>query len=534
MIRKLFFVLSCFTVGIAFANPQLVMSQQDPAVLKARISQLNEMRNNNQFSDAERERLDALWQDASTIEIMNDRCGTISITEQIDESCGHFYQYELPKFEAAFFKLTGEIRLSPNRLSNAIEQRRQAINQCYEALQIEAFYPTRYFTLEGNYTPEPLSRGVEVSYNFSLTEKDDAIKELNDRIRQWHSVCGHIIHHSDNSGALAPIFTELVRQSRSEAPNVNGGLYFELEQGYGKRLLVKTAKGIEGVYYLNGRELFNYKINGGSQIFAINLDGRRASASLIQGEHWRDRVVFDDNDLENGLMGRFVWSESRNTWSSDKPAKSSVSAPAAQYQSYGNDDWNEPRSVRSQPVSSSSSTSFNINFQLFVGLNLAFGQADEASELYKKEGYSSYGGEHDSVFAITGYLDGIVAFEFSRNFAIGIGGGIAWNNISYERCRSQIDTNCDEEDLYSTIAPMFTAELNFGDGLNWGPRISYVFDTDFPTLYLGAFAELGNLIGLELGWVNTEGLWNNIYLGITARFPPRHFSENLKNATSNK
>lgn len=214
MIRKLVMMLFSLAAGIAFASPQLVMSQQDPAVLKAYISQLREMRNSGKFSAAEREQLDELWRTAADIEVMNDRCGTISITEEIDESCENFYQYELPKFETQYFKLTGEIRLSPNRLSNAIEQRRQAINQCYEALQVDAFYPTRYFTLEGSYTPEPLSKGVEVSYNFSLEENRGAINDLNDRIRQWYNACGKIIHHSDNSGALAPIFVELVRQPR--------------------------------------------------------------------------------------------------------------------------------------------------------------------------------------------------------------------------------------------------------------------------------------------------------------------------------
>jgi len=525
MIRKLFPVLFCLAAGVATANPQLVMSQQDPAVIKARISQLNEMRQNGQLSDAERQRLDDLWQDASTIEIMNDRCGTISITEQIDESCGNFYQYELPKFEAKFFKLTGEIRLSPNRLSNAIEQRRQSINQCYDALQVEAFYPTRYFTLEGNYTPEPLSRGVEVSYNFSLVENEDAMGDLNDRIRQWYSVCGTIIHHSDNSGALAPIFEELVRQSQSNAGGVSGELYFEFEQGYRQRLLVKTRNGIEGIYYLNGRELFNYKIDAGRTIFSISLDGGRYSASLVQGGNWKNKVIFDDNDLQDGLMGRFVWGNPRHFWSSNKPSRV-ASSPSPEYKSYDN-SWDNGKSDETQNAPSASG-SFGMYLQALGGVNLSFGAANEATMF-------SGAPENDSLFAITGYATGLLVLEFRRDFAIGFGGGIAWNNVNYEACgNSYYTTECDESSIHQTAAPMITGEFNIGDGLNGGLRFSYIFDDDIPTIYLGGFAELANLFGLELGWVNAKGLWNNIYMGLTVRIPPRHLFERIKENAQKK
>lgn len=525
MIRNLALILFCIA-GMAFANPQLVMSQQDPAVLKGRISQLKEMRNNGMLSDAEREQLDELWRDASDIEIMNDRCGTISITEELDESCGHFYQYELPKFEADFFKLTGEIRLSPNRLSNAIEQRRQAISQCFEALQVDAFYPTRYFTLEGNYTPEPLSKGVEVSYNFNLQGNDNALEDLDVRIRQWYNVCGSIIHHSDNSGALAPIFVELIRQSQSNAGNSNGGLYFELQQGYGKKLLVKSRDGIEGVYYLNGRELFNYKIDAGRTIFSISLDSRRSYIEIIQGGYWRDRVIFNDSDLKDGLMGRFVWGKPRNSWFSPKAA-TTVSAPAAEYKSYNNDDWDNQKSDAPKNYSSSNSSSFGVYIQALGGANLAFGEANSAKPFKDAP-------ETDSLFAITGYVTGLLVFEFRRDFAIGLGGGVAWNNVNYEYCTYNYSSTCEEENIHQVAAPMATAEINIGDGLNGGIRFSYVFDQDMKTFYLGGFVELANLLGIEIGWVNADGFWNNIYMGLSIRLPPRHLLDRIQENAQKK
>lgn len=528
MIRKLVFVLFCIT-GAVFADPQLVMSQQDPSLLKSRISQLNEMRKNTQFSDAERERLDELWKEASDIEIMNDRCGTISINEELDESCGHFYQYELPKFETDFFKLTGEIRLSPNRLSNAIEQRRQAINQCYEALQIEAFYPTRFFTLEGNYTPEPLTQGVEVSYNFKLQENHTALQDINTRLRQWLNICGNIIYHSDNSGALAPIFVELVQQSRNQAGEQNGGLYFELDPNYRQRLYVKTRDGVEGVYYLNGKEIFNYKINGGKQIFSINLGDHYNTVQLVQGNRWKDKVIFDDGELENGLMGRFVWGRPRNTWFSPKSSPT-VSAPKAEYKSYNNDSepiWDDQNPQENYKYADSEKQgSFGVFIQALGGINLAFGEADEV------EVFREFAPEGDSIFFASGYLEALLVFEFRRDFAIGIGGGVSWNSVNYESC-DFID-ECEEINVHQEAAPIITGEINIGDGMNGGIRFSYVMDSDLPTFYLGGFVELGNLLGLEIGWQHADGMWNNIYMGLSLRLPPRHFSERLKEAQNKK
>lgn len=544
MIRKFVLFLFCLAT-LAAADPQLVMSTQDPKVLKARISQLKELQNSNQLSDTERERLDQLWQDAAIIEMMNDRCGTISITEVLDESCGNFYQKELPKFEAEFFKLTGEIRLSRSRLSNAIEQRRQAIQQCYDALQIEAFYPSRYFSLEGKYTPEPLSNGVEVSYNFHLEWKDDAFNELNDRLEEWNRVCGDIVHHSDNSGELAPIFSELITNSISQANTVNGGLYFELGRG-DSEIRVKTKKGLEGVYYLNRRELFNYKISEDSQIFSIRFDSSSPSINFIEGNRWRDKVIFKDSDLRDGLMGRFVWGPLREEEVEEEeyvapvpailsaPAPTIISAPKAEYVSY-NDSWDSSESS-STPTATSTESSTNENaetgsnqstygidfgLQVLGGINLSFGEASSSKP------FKDYAGEEDSITAVTGYVSGLFYLEFSRNFAIAAGGGIAWNTVNYQDCSSYYTTECDEENIHFETSPIFTAELNFGDGLNGGFRFHYVFDSELPTYYLGAFLELGNLIGMELGWVHTDNLWDNIYVGLTLRIPPRHFSDRI-------
>lgn len=521
MFRIFFLIILFLNVGVVLADPQPVMwQQQDPDLLRERISQLKELRNNSQLSYDEKRQLDELWQDAATIEIMNDRCGYISITEEIDASCGHFYQYELPKFETKFFKLTGEIRLSPTRLSNAIEQKRQAIQQCYDALQIEAFYPTRYFKLEGKYTPEPLSKGIEVSYDFRLQSNEDAIDDLGQRLKEWQSVCGNIILHSDNSGQLAPLFVDLIQKSKSEANNVIGGLYFErAPYGYSE-IIVKTKEGINGIYYLNGRELFHYNISPNSRIFALDLNNKYQPIRIIQGERWRDNVVFKDEEVEKGLTGRFIWEKPRAH--RKKPAKTSLSAPRAEYSS-NYDQWDSEDDYQSySDDNASESSSRDFGLQVLGGFNLSLGTPGSSSK-FDDAGI-------DSLYTVTGYVSALLYLEFNREFALAFGGGISWNGVNAEYCSNYYNAECDEKNIYFSARPIATAELNFGDGLNGGLRFHYIFDPDLTTFYLGGFAELGNLVGIEIGWVHTDGLWDNIYMGFTLRIPPRHFSERINKA----
>ena len=232
---KITLLLIAGVASLSIADPQLVMSTVSPDEISARISQLESLRQNESLSSSEKKQLDNLWKSATAIEQMNERCGSISLTEELDEDCERFYKYELPRFETEFFNVTGEIRLSPTRLSNTIEQRRSAIKQCYDALQIEAFRPSRYLSLEGNYSAEPLSHGIEISYDFTLETNSEALQLLRNRMEQWNSVCGSIVLHSDHSGNLAPLFLDLIQESEYKADDANGSLYFKLGSNYSNR-----------------------------------------------------------------------------------------------------------------------------------------------------------------------------------------------------------------------------------------------------------------------------------------------------------
>jgi len=525
--------------SMAFADPQLAMSTISPEELSTKISQLDALRKNESLSEDEKEQLDLLWKNAAAIEQMNDRCGSISLTEEMDDDCGRFYQYELPEFETEFFKITGEIRLSPTRLSNAIEQRRNAITQCYEALQIDAFHPSRYLSLEGRYTPEPLTQGIEVSYDFTLEQNSNALTQLRDRMRQWNSVCGSIVLHSDNSGKLAPVFKDLIEHSRENAENVNGGLYFDVgRSGYNQAyILVKSKTGIYGTYYLNGAELFQHAIQSGEIIFEISVGNGSSQIRLNQSNHWRDKAFFSDEDVAAGLVGRFVWqtpalsaffgnSGSRNA------KKSSASYAPSNTKFNGNlnydDEENAPKAVRG---GSKSNSGMDWALQVIGGINLSMDKVKGAAA--ENFGMSeARTGENDSLTLFTPMVGGLFSLEFRPDIAFAVGGGVAWHQMNYSSCGEY--SNCEEENVFLHVSPMAQAEFAFGYEVIGGTRFTYVFDSDAPTFYLGGFVELANLIGIELGWVHAENIWNNFYLGLYAKLPPKHFSERLSKVNSNK
>ncbi len=521
-------------VTAATADPQLAMSTISPEEISARISQLNTLRQSETLSDHEKEQLDQLWENAAAIEEMNDRCGSISLTEEMDEDCGRFYQYELPEFETEFFKVTGEIRLSPTRLSNAIEQRRNAINQCFEALQIEAFHPSRYLSLEGRYSPEPLTQGIEVSYNFTLEQNRETLNQLKQQLRQWNSVCGSIVLHSDNSGNLAPVFKDLIQNSRNGAKNTNGTLYFDISRsGYSRStILVKTAEGIDGNYYLNGKLLFQHKIEPNETIFEINIDENHSNISLRQGNRWKDKAIYDDKDVSRGLVGRFVWEGRKRKHFPgkplrEKPSSASYAPSSTDYRAALRDenDDDEINPVR-EPDSKGG---VDWAFQLVGGINLSMNKASESTE--RNFGYMA--GDNDSLTMVTGMIGGLFTLEFRQDLALAFGGGIAWNNLTLSQCDSY--EGCDDVNLFNhSVVPMAQVEFSYGYEILGGPRFTYIFGKNAPTFYLGGFIELANLFGIEMGWVHADNVWNNFYLGIYFKLLPRHFSERMNSLKSNK
>lgn len=513
------------------ADPQLVLQSIAPEDIDNRISQLQSMKNDSNLSDEERMQLDELWQKASEIQALNDKCASIDLSDVIDPDCENLYQVQLPEFETQFFKVTGEIRLNPNRLSQAMNNKRYAIEQCYDALQIEAFYPARYFELDGTYTPEPLSQGFEVSYNFKLTENESAVAELNNRMKDWYRICHHYILHSDGSGNLAPLFEEKIEQSFKNAERTTGSLYFTVENNYGRQTMtVKTKNGIRGAYFLNRNQLFHYDIQKQDYIFTIRFDEDRISVRLRNGDSWRGKQNFPNDDETKGLMGSFRWHDLSRPFIFGKRHKHSEPSVSTAQPSYTENE-NTAAVQAYTPEDPPNETNFFVQFMTGVNLGLGGNINNRLKDEYYDVWSKSEEWADSSLMLVSPYITAQFVVEFGRNVALGFGGGIAWLSASVTESENTgyYGESFDEELLRTSVAPVLQAEITFGDPNEFtgGFRDTYVLDSKWPSNFLGGFLELVNLIGLEMGWNHSEDFWDAFYMGFYLKFPPRHFGELL-------
>lgn len=527
-LKSAYLIFAVLLMGFAevFADPTLMLSSSDPETIKARISELRELRNAGNLSSSEQQSVDALWEQAALIEEMNDRCGSIDLTESYDSDCGHFYEIELPKFETELFKLTGEIRLSSTRLSKAMEDKRKSINVCYEALQVEAFHPSRILTLNGKYAPEPLSHGVEISYDFKLETNQDVVSSLKERMQDWYEACGEIILRSDGSNEIAPLFQEKINGG------TNSNLYFELGRDYnGFVLYVKSKSSIQGDYILNGTRLFQYNIPSAEAIATLKFVTDRyyydnnnryrkyeAFVSIKCDRHFEGKKIFSDDSVERGLRGQFVWEKAKV----NRPARSP---------SFHNESSEDESSVDAD-IDSKTSEGSSIFFQVLGGLNLGMGNEYGIKQSLRDEYYDVWRQNEEwadtSLLLLEPYITVMVTFEFGRNAAFGIGGGIAWLIASVsESDAGYYGETYDQVDLRTSIAPVVQAEFSLGDPTSFsgGIRETFIFDSKWPSNYLGGFLELINLVGIEMGWNHANGFWDAFYLGFYIKLPPRHFSE---------
>lgn len=503
------FIIMCVVcvATFALATPQLIMQSISPEELKNRIKELEGMQKGENLSSDEKAKLDALWRNASKIQEMYDRCGTIDLTDVIDEDCGRLYREELPEFESNYFEVTGEIRLNPSRLSQNMDAKRSAIQECFAALPADAFYPTRYFELDGGYSAEPLEEGFELSFDFYLRLKQEAIDDLESYLQKWNNACHEYIMRSDGSGVMAPFFSDKIKQSIQNASKTTGSLYFRKMND--NVLSVETKNGIRGSYYVNGKYMFHIDFPSGSSLFSIKLGPNGIDLFPPEEKHRSGKVIFKSSDESKGLTGVFRWSNIglTDSWgSSDSTSRISFFV-----QSMGGGAF---------PASG------NIRKKL----------KDKYSDVWNKseEWADSSLGLWSPFFTLK------FGVEFFRYFAFSVGGGIAWSiaDVSKgekyhpETLGSHYYTESYEaEDLRTGFAPVVQAEITVGEPniLTGGIRETYIFDSEWPSNYLGGFLEVINMLGVEIGWAYNKDFWGNTnYIMFYLNFPPRHLEEFLK------
>ena len=258
-----FFRFTCRALSVvalvvagAWANPQVHVSSISVDDVRAHLDELKRM-NADRLDESSKQELYRLWEQASEIAELNDRCGEISLSEMLDDQCQRFYEVELPNFEARYTQLTGEVRMNSLRLGVAMDDKRAAIEACYDAFPLGDFNLSKVLDVSGDVIPEPLDEGrTEVAYRFRIRWNGERKQAFEEMVRRWYNTCQEHIMRSDGSGDLAPLFRQRLESSKGF------GIYGlqDPADGYaskGSMFWLVLKKGISAEYRLNGKWLFS-------------------------------------------------------------------------------------------------------------------------------------------------------------------------------------------------------------------------------------------------------------------------------------
>lgn len=492
--------------------------------LQSKIRLLDDLRKQSEgLSSEKKAKLDAIWEEAQQIERMNDRCREISLNEVPEEDCQTFYAQTLPRFETEFFKITGEIRLGGARLANSVEEQRKAIQACFDALQIEAFHPSRFYQIDAEWSVEPLQNGVEISYDFSLKPQYDVKERHESLLKDWYDACYEIVSRKDGSD-FTPIFKDAIENSQDRAGKVNGALYFTgYLQGGIVNLAVITRDGISGTYSVNNKKLFKFEICSETTIMEIRISPYGSKIEMISGDSWNGKENLGEREIQKGISGHLAWEDgaSRRCGQTELTPKSSYDndyhsdyGSSSNFHSSLRSHREEPsRSAEPEDESQLSNPENFLGIQMLLGINVSFMESNETLEdIY---GYHSSSATDSATFILP-YIAVELTLAPAEFLAMSVGAGVAWTFVN-------ISNDSDKGLVYrSSVSPMVVGELNFGTDVSVGPRCIYVFDDKEPAIYLSGFIELANLFSVDIGWFHAQdNAWNNLYVGFALRLLPR-------------
>ena len=138
---------------------------QDPAIFHQRQADLERLKKS---VGSKNEGLDSLLLDAGRIAKMNDQCAAVSINDVMGDECWTFFRVELPAFEERYMRVTGEVRLGHMETARGLEDRKLQIDACVDALFSFAQSKDQFLNLDGGVFLEPLSKGFQANYDFTL------------------------------------------------------------------------------------------------------------------------------------------------------------------------------------------------------------------------------------------------------------------------------------------------------------------------------------------------------------------------------
>lgn len=502
-----FFRFTCRALSVvalvvagAWANPQVHVSSISVDDVRAHLDELKRM-NADRLDESSKQELYRLWEQASEIAELNDRCGEISLSEMLDDQCQRFYEVELPNFEARYTQLTGEVRMNSLRLGVAMDDKRAAIEACYDAFPLGDFNLSKVLDVSGDVIPEPLDEGrTEVAYRFRIRWNGERKQAFEEMVRRWYNTCQEHIMRSDGSGDLAPLFRQRLESSKGF------GIYGlqDPADGYaskGSMFWLVLKKGISAEYRLNGKWLFSKQFIWGERIIGYDFSTGHIYYSNSMEESFNGKVILSEKESRKGLYGRLEW----KGWS----GKSRGSGG----------------SVSSGSNESDASGSL-VRFFLRIGMSLGLdGPLDGMREKHP----DIWDGDYDEIpdtsfFRGQLFMTAAVRLQGDVGF-IGIGGGGAfyWMSaevpdvVSYGRVQ-ETETRYLEVGFY----PIALAEMGIfmGAAREWelGVRESYMYDPTMPMSHLGGFFTF-YMISMEVGWAYSPDYVSGVYFNFVGQIP---------------
>lgn len=547
--KIVFFALSILLfAGTALADVQIRVSTISNSELNDRQSTLKQLSRQANLSAANKELLSELMREAEDIATMNDRCGSISLTEVMDNSCQDFYNEAVPRFEAKYFKVTGEVRLNAANLSNANDKKRMMIDNCYDAIPIRAFHPSRWVTIDGVAVPEPLETGMEVEYSFTVSGYNSNQKEMVlELMRDWYSTCQEFIYRNNNQNEFAPLFESKFKNEDNILSE--GGVFIRLLKNH--HLQIKSDKGVEAVYSLNGKEIFSYAVLPNEVIFDVDFENDNIS-SYLENKSWEGKIYIADD--RQGLNGQMNWGKVRKSTikaiqnAREKEEEMEREREREEQREYERQRKEEER-LRKQEEKERRQREREYEreereresaekrargegvFPYFqglasVGVGAPISFRDDDHGCRSCDYYSEY---MDSTTNIMVYALGLANLDFYGVFSIGVGAGFGYFN-AFTTIPGGYYSDDETVDLFSFASLVLGGEAAFHmPGLDFGAKVLYFTSSEYETTMIGGFAELANLLGIGMGWQGTKDYANSFYLEFYLRFPPHgNFLKKLK------
>ena len=317
-LKKVVFLLGAFSVAVVAQDKAQSASifVQDPAIFHQREAELEKLK---QSVEGKNEGLDSLLAEASHIAKMNDQCATISINDVMGDECWTFYRVELPAFEERFMRVTGEVRLGHMEMARGLEDRKLQIDACVDALYSFAQSKDQFLNLQGGVYLEPLSKGFQANYDFTLQYEPNHRKNLFAIAQKWGETCREMVVRQDGEG-FAPFFLERLEKLNANLAD-NGSLaVYKTDTVDAPVLYMDISKPVRSAYYLNGVKLFHSRISGGPanespvriafEKGTVRVDGEPVVMKRGNPQKFKGSVEYPQKEAM--LNGRWVWENQGN------------------------------------------------------------------------------------------------------------------------------------------------------------------------------------------------------------------------------